>query len=175
MANNFITTATATRCNHVLLPCRNFCPLWYCWFFKTSRSRRSLMERNWFSMMYPCTHFPVLSLIGLVVGSRWVDNRKTNMHNSRLVALIINSLQIWRDFFIMRMEISLFLWKISLVTGILEFWILNFGILILHWIMGMFLANGDGSLCFELLISFCFFIHFLVKNFKSKKCQQLFI
>jgi len=44
------------------------CLAWYCQFFEATHSRRWLIEKNQFSMMYPCTHFPVLCLLGLVAG-----------------------------------------------------------------------------------------------------------
>jgi hypothetical protein len=44
------------------------CLAWYYQLFEAIHNKRWLIEKNQFSMMYPCTHFPVLCFIGLVAG-----------------------------------------------------------------------------------------------------------
>jgi hypothetical protein len=74
-------------------------------------------------------------------------------------------------FFIMRMEISLFLWKIFLVITLLDFEILE-----LNRIMGMFLASGEsmGFYSLNYLFFLIIFYTFFGQKFKSKAISYFF-
>jgi hypothetical protein len=66
----------ATRCNHLFLQCRNLCLIWYCQFFKPSHNRKLLVEKKWFSIMYPCNRFPIFCSIRLVVNCNELPTKR---------------------------------------------------------------------------------------------------